>query len=194
MEKIIIIGGGGLGKIVIDILVSDARFEIEGVIDPSLSVDKVNGIKVIGPDSELPDILKSGIRKAVLAIGGVSLETNIGRIDKYSRIEKMGFEMVNCIQKGSYISPTAKIGKGNIMIGSCYIGPNVKIGSGIIMHPFTSVEHDSILEDYLQLSQGVKVAGGARIGRASFIGMGANIIQGAVVPEKTFVKSNSNYQ
>jgi UDP-3-O-[3-hydroxymyristoyl] glucosamine N-acyltransferase len=154
----------------------------------------VAGIKVIGTDDDLADILKGGISKAAFAIGGVSLDTNIERMRKYKKIEDEGFEIISVIQKDSYVSRTATLGAGNIIVGNCYIGPGVKLGSGVIMHPFTSVEHDSIIGDYVQLSQGVKIAGSAKIGKASFIGMGASIIQGAIMPEETFVKSGSIYR
>lgn len=193
MEKIIIIGCGGLAKIVVDMFNQNNEYKIEGIVDTCLSDKSISGIKVIGTDGDLPDILKSGIKKAVVAIGCVSLETNLIRKEKYEKIKKVGFEFINVIQKDTYISGTAQIGKGNIIIGNCYIGPNVTIGSGVIVHPFTSIEHDSVIEDYVQLSQGVKIAGEVKVGQLSFVGMGANIVQSTIVPERTFIKSGSVY-
>lgn len=191
MEKIIIIGCGGLAKITIDILNLKDEYKIEGMVNTKLSDLSIGGIRVIGTDDDLLDIFKKGTKKAVVAIGGISLETNIVRGEKYKRIKDIGFETINVIQQEAYISRTAKIGEGNIIIGDCYIGPDVTIGSGTIIHPYTSIEHDSVIGDYVQLSQGVKIAGNVKVGRFSFIGMGSNIVQGISVPEKTFIKSGS---
>lgn len=193
MERIIIIGSGGLAKIAIDILKMNNQYKIKGIIDTQLSEKSINGIRVIGTDADLLDLFTYGIRKAVIAIGCVSVKTNLIRKEKYEEIKGRGFEIINVIQKETYISETAQIGQGSIIIGNCYVGPNVIIGSGVIMHPFTSVEHDSVIEDYVHLSQGVKIAGDVRVGRLSFIGMGANIVQGTLVLEKTFIKSGSIY-
>ncbi len=193
MKKIIIIGCGGLAKIVADILRENNQFRIEGFIDTALGNKSYEGIKVIGTDNDLPGILKSGITSAAVGIGSINLETNTARVGKFERIRDLGFDMPNIIQNGAYISSTARLGKGNIIVGNCYIGPMVSIGSGTIMHPFTSIEHDSIIGDYIHFSQGAKVAGDVKIGKGSFIGMGAAVIQGMQVPENTFVKSGGVY-
>lgn len=193
MEKVIIIGCGGYAKIAIDILVSGGQYEIEGIVDRVYSKKSIDGIRVLCGDEGLPDLIKSGIKKAVFAVGCISPATNQARKEKYERIKKLGFGMINVIQEHAYVSKTAKIGEGNIIIGHCYIGPNVKIGSGAIMHPFASVEHDSAIGDFVQLSQGAKIAGGVTVGDLSFVGMGASVIQGISVPENTFIKSGSVY-
>lgn len=190
-DKIIIIGSGGLASIVIDILKTEPRYNIEGLIDLGGKAKSIGDIKVIGTDSDLPKVLKNGIKMAVVAIGCVSKEENLIRRKKYETIRDMGFEIINVIQKEAYISKTCCIGQGNIIIGQCYIGPYVKIGSGAIIHPFVSIEHHSNIGDYVHFSQGVKIAGNVRVGRLSFIGMGVGVIQGAVIPEEAFIKTAS---
>lgn len=194
MERILIIGAGGLSKIVVDILKPSGQYKIEGLIDRKLSDIVIEGIKVIGTDKDLPRLFKNGLTRAVVAIGCVSAETNVTRMKRTEAIKDIGFDLINVVHKDAYISRTARMGTGNIIVGGCYIGPDVNIGSGVILHPFVSIEHDSVIGDYTHMAQGSKAAGEVRTGRASFIGMGANIIQGAVLPDKAFVKSGSNYK
>lgn len=193
MEKLVIIGAGGLARMAIDILGQTGEYQIEGLIDASGNKTEVDGIKVIGTADDISDILKRGIRRAVMAVGCVSIETNVKRRAKYESLKAMGIEFVNVIQPGSYISNTAKIGSGIFMIGSCYVGPGSVIGDGVIMHPFSSVEHDTIIGNYVHFAQGVKVAGGVTVGDGVFLGMGAVVVQGVSVPSDTFVKSQSIY-
>ena len=191
MEKLVVIGAGGLSRIAIDILRLTGEYRIEGIIDVSRHKTDVDGVRVIGTDDDISEILKSGITKAVMAIGCVSAETNAERRAKYESLKAMGFEFVNVIQPGSYVSINATIGSGVFMIGNCYVGPGAVIGDGVIMHPFSSVEHDTVIGNYVHLAQGVKVAGGVTVGDGVFLGMGANVVQGISIPPGTFIKSRT---
>jgi sugar O-acyltransferase (sialic acid O-acetyltransferase NeuD family) len=193
VEKIVVIGAGGLSRIAIDILRLTGEYLIEGLIDDSGNKTEVDDVRVIGTDDDIPCILESGIRKAVIAIGCISVETNAKRRTKYERLKAMGFEFVNVIQPGSYVSRTAKVGSGVFMIGDCYVGPGAVIGDGVIMHPFSSVEHDTVIGNYVHLAQGAKVAGGVTVGDGVFLGMGASVVNGISVPPGTFVKGQTVY-
>ena len=54
MNKIILIGGGGHCKSVIDVVEREARFEIAGIVDkPEFLGTKILGYPVIGNDTDL---------------------------------------------------------------------------------------------------------------------------------------------
>ena len=62
-EKIVIVGGGGHAKVIIDAIVSRNKLDIAGIVDPSLPKGfKVIGVSVLGNDSLLKQIFKKGIR------------------------------------------------------------------------------------------------------------------------------------
>jgi sugar O-acyltransferase (sialic acid O-acetyltransferase NeuD family) len=96
----------------------------------------------------------------------------------------------------SVISPFAVIGQLKVSIseGTCImtnviITSNVTIGKGCLLNIHSSVGHDSILGDFVELSPGARVSGNCEIGECSVIGtnavvlpnvkVGANVIVGA---------------
>ena len=69
--KIIIIGAGGHGRVVLDILRNNHQFEVAGFIDgnPSLTHQKRDGVEILGDLSLLPHLADMGIGGAIVAIG-----------------------------------------------------------------------------------------------------------------------------
>ena len=59
MKSIVLIGGGGHCKSVIDVIEQEGRFKISGIIDKSKSLgSEVIGYPIIGNDSDLIDFAK----------------------------------------------------------------------------------------------------------------------------------------
>ena len=59
MNKIILIGGGGHCKSVIDVIEQQAQYEIAGIVDkPEFINNKILGYTVIGDDSDLEKLSK----------------------------------------------------------------------------------------------------------------------------------------
>jgi hypothetical protein len=71
MEDVVIIGAGGHGKVVLDILVAEGKYRPVGFVDnnPSLLDSYVCGLPVLGPINALPRLKRQRIRHAVVAIG-----------------------------------------------------------------------------------------------------------------------------
>ena len=68
---IILYGGGGHGKSVIDVIRALRIFHIYGIIDDSLAPGMlILGIPVLGDSSLLPELYQKGIRLATNGIGG----------------------------------------------------------------------------------------------------------------------------
>tara|TARA_B100000795_G_scaffold218808_1_gene172986 strand:+ start:1469 stop:1654 length:186 start_codon:yes stop_codon:yes gene_type:complete len=59
MKKIILIGGGGHCKSVIDVIEQEKKYKISGIVDKSKSLGaKILGYKVIGNDLDLGFLAK----------------------------------------------------------------------------------------------------------------------------------------
>ena len=64
-KKIIVVGGGGHGKVVIDAIKKAGEFNIHGIVDARLPKGaSVLGIPVLGDDNILTDVFKKGITAA----------------------------------------------------------------------------------------------------------------------------------
>ncbi len=88
MNKIILIGGGGHCRSVIDVIEQENRFKIAGIVDKPEKIDsKILGYKVIGKDSDLEKLAKE-YKNALIAIGHI--KSAIIRIKLYDLALKAG--------------------------------------------------------------------------------------------------------
>ena len=71
MKDIILIGGGGHCKSVIDVIEQEGRFKIKGIVDkPELLGTNVLGYSVIGNDSNLDSLAKK-YQNAIITVGEI---------------------------------------------------------------------------------------------------------------------------
>ena len=72
MKKIILIGGGGHCKSVIDVIEQERKFKIAGIIDkPSLIGTKILRYSVIGSDKDLKNLGKK-YSYALITVGQIN--------------------------------------------------------------------------------------------------------------------------
>ncbi len=99
------------------------------------------------------------------------------------------------IDPGSYVHPTARIGRGCVIYPQCFVGLNATLGDGVFMLSGCTINHDNVLEENVVAASKVTLAGfvhveaGAylgqcctvrqylRIGRNAMIGMGAVVVK-----------------
>ena len=68
---VVIVGAGGHGKVVLDILRTEGKHKVVGFVDADLSLagTNVGGLSVIGPANMLPKLRQQKVRGAIIAIG-----------------------------------------------------------------------------------------------------------------------------
>ena len=83
---------------------------------------------------------------AVIAIGNPEIRQKI-----YNELEKIGFEIVNIISNKSYISSSAKIGKGCVIEPFVTVNANSTIGNSVILCAGSVVRHNSVVNNFCQI-------------------------------------------
>lgn len=174
MEEMIgIIGGGGFAREVADIaycldknpvlvikqgLAEDQNLNYQYVYENSYNFEKFNTIIGIGDNLVRYNLVKSFENKT---------------------------KFVNLIH------PTATFGRNQLKTLENYVGiiicsgvrvtNNVKFGSHIIVNLNSTIGHDVIIEDFVNIAPGCNISGNVHIGKLSYIGSGAVIIQGTEI-------------
>jgi acetyltransferase-like isoleucine patch superfamily enzyme len=67
------------------------------------------------------------------------------------------------------------------------VGPNTTIGRFCIVNTCTSIDHDNVLEDGVNLSPGVHFAGTVTCRQDAFVGVGATAIPGVIIGTRAVV-------
>jgi acetyltransferase EpsM len=83
---------------------------------------------------------------------------------------------LNCIHQTAFISPSAKLGYGNLISPGAIIHINAQIGNGTIINTKSIIEHDCIIDDYSQISPGAVLCGYVKVKKRAFISANSTII------------------
>jgi acetyltransferase EpsM len=173
-NDLIIYGGGGHGKALIDLIRSLGTYAIVGIVDDGLPVGSIiMGVPVLGSSSVLRESLRRGLRLAANAVGGIGNITS--RITVFERLVEVGFSCPTLIHPAAFFEPSSSLADGVQVMPHAYVGSETRVGFGAIINTGTIVSHDCVLGDYSNLSPGAILAGEVRIGRATLIGMGVTV-------------------
>ena len=173
-DDMIIYGGGGHGKALIDLIRSLGTFTIIGIVDDGIPVGtSILGVKVLGGADILAELLNRGLHLAANAVGGIG---NIAsRITVFERLVKEGFTCPILVHPAAFVEPSATVAEGVQVMPHAYVGSEARVGFGAIVNTGAIVSHDCILEEYVNLSPGAILAGEVRVGAATLIGMGVTV-------------------
>lgn len=175
-KKIILAGGGGHCKVIIDAIRKSGEFDIYGVVDPNIAPGKdILGVKVIGGDDMLPALFDKGLRYAFIGVGSVGdcgLRKKIG-----ARLLNIGFKLPVIAHPGATIADRVELGAGTFVSAGAIINPGVRTGRNVIINTSSSVDHDCIIGDFVHIAPGAVLSGGIKIGDEAHVGTGARITQ-----------------
>ena len=192
---VIIYGGGGHGKSLIDLVRVLEGYNIVGIIDDGLDQGmQIMGVPVIGKGQDLPEWRAKGLQLAVNAVGGIG---NVGRrVAVFRRLIQAGFNFPTLVHPTAYVEPGATLDQGVQIFPHAYVGSEVKLGFGAIINTAAVVSHDCVLESYVNIAPGTLLAGGVSVGQGVLIGMGVSvnlnvkIAAGAMIGNSAVVKAD----
>jgi sugar O-acyltransferase (sialic acid O-acetyltransferase NeuD family) len=173
-NALIIYGGGGHAKALIDLIRAEGKYSITGILDDGVPAGtRVMGVPVLGGGALLNQIKNKGINKAVNAVGGIG---NIApRLAVYQKLQSAGFTCPTVIHPRAFIEPSAQIGGGGQVFFNAYVGSESRVGFGCIVNTGVIISHDCILNDYVNLSPGAILAGDVTVQERTLVGMGVTV-------------------
>ena len=189
MKKIILIGGGGHCKSVIDVIENEKKYKICGIIDkPELLGTKVLNYEIIGNDTDLEALAKK-FKYAFITIGHIKSPKI--RIRLFKQAKKAGFIFPFIISPTSYVSKHSKIGKGSIIMHHATVNANTSIGENCIINSKALVEHDCSISNHCHISTNTTINGGVKIGSECFIGSNVTTKENIKIKKNRFVKAGT---
>lgn len=182
--KIAIIGAGGHGRVVLDIINSDNQFNVVGFIDanPSLQGKCVDKVPVIGDLSQISQFQELGIVAAVVAIGDNAIR------DQYAQaLAKANIQLINAIHRSANIATTAQIGTNAVIASGVNICAHATVEDSAICNTGCIVDHESHIGHCSHICPGVRLAGHVTVEPYAMIGIGATVIQGITIGQGAVV-------
>ncbi len=168
---IILIGAGGHTSSCIDVIESDGRFRIAGLIGTDKELhQRVCGHEVIATDKDLHR-LASEYRYALVTVGQIKSAESRRRLYEEARVA--GFELPAIVSPHAHVSRHARIGDGSIIMYGAMLNADARVGANCIINSHALVEHGAEVGDHCHISTGVIINGDVRVGAGSFVGSGA---------------------
>lgn len=163
-EQIIVIGGGGHAKVVIDCIRANGDTVI-GILDDNLSPgDRVLDVPVLGCIS---DYGKYGDTSIVLAIGSNSARRRIA--------EGIDGKWYTVVHPTAVVSHHAVLGLGSVVMPNAVINAGAVIGEHCIINTCAVVEHDDRLGNYVHISPSAVLGGTVTVGSETHVGIGVAV-------------------
>lgn len=182
-RPLILIGGGGHCRSVIDAAES-AGMTIAGILDaPSLKGTSCLGYPVVGTDDDIP--LLAADHDFIVTLGSVADPSR--RIALHKIVEAAGGSLAKVIASTARVSSHASLGDGTVVLHQATVNAGARVGSGCIINTASNIEHDVTVGDYCHVSTGAMVNGGCSMGARCFIGSGAVIIHGVSIAPGTVI-------
>ncbi len=189
MNDILLIGGGGHCKSVIDVIEQEARFNIVGIVErPDFLETDVLGYQIIGNDSDLGDLAKK-YEYALITVG--QIESPSLRIKLFDLVVEAGFILPSVVSPNAYISPHASIDNGVAIMHNAIINANTTIGDNCIINSKALIEHDCRISKHCHISTNATINGGVVVESGCFIGSGAITKESITIGKNSFIKAGS---
>ena len=159
--QVVVLGAGGHGKVVLDIIRAEGVYEPVGFVDADtrLTRTKVGGLPVFGPLNILPRLRQQKITHAIVAIGD-----NRTRLRYAGAVEGEGFELINAIHPKAFVSPTARLGRNVVICPNASVITEARLADGVILNTNAIVEHECEIGEAVHVAPAACVAGRARVG------------------------------
>lgn len=186
-KNLILLGGGGHCKSVIDVVESTC-WTILGILDVEKNVGEMAlGYKILGDDEIIPEFVKDAY--FLVTVGQIK---DAGLRKKlHNKVLSSGGKLATIIASDAHVSKHAEIGNGTIVMHKAVVNADAKIGFGCIINTMANIEHDVVIGDYCHISTGALINGNCNIGSETFVGSGAIISNGISIIEKSVVSTGA---
>lgn len=171
----VIIGAGGQGRVVLDILRAAGQYRPVGFIDDNMTDppgQDIAGLHVLGGIDQLSSLRSRNISRAIIAIGD-----NQTRLLWAQILLEQEFELINAIHPRSHLSTGVTIGKNIVISAGAILGTQTTLADSTIINTGAIVDHECQIGPGVHIAPGAALAGRVRVEEGAFIGLGARVIQ-----------------
>lgn len=177
MTKLLIVGGGGHGKVVAD------------------TAEALSFTDIYFLDTAWPKLTKNGRWEIIGKPSRRSTQMFVALGDNYLReriFNEFGLQQSPMlVHPSAIISPSVIVGAGTIIVAGAIVNADAKIGDGAILNTACSVDHDCTIGNFTHISPGVHLAGGVSVGDRTWIGIGAVVHEGVSIGKNVIIGGGS---
>lgn len=183
MEKLLLVGAGGFGRVVLEH--ASRAYDCAFVDDGYEKGAEICGAKVVGNLSDIASLYPE-YRFLSVTIGNTVLRDKI-----YNQAREIGYEFPNIIGCNVYISSYAHVGEGCVILNNVTIQNGSKVGNGVILNPGVEIHHDSQVDDFSLIYTNSVVRTYAKVGKRVKIGSNVSISNEAIIEDDSIIEDGA---
>ncbi len=187
-RPVIVIGGGGHGRVVIEALLRSG-VEVLGAVDPDRRVAALlpKGVAWLGDDQALAAQPPQSCA-LVIGIGGVG---SVRRRLVFEKLSAAGYAFLTVRHPSAVVAENVVLGEGCQVMAGAILQPGAQVGVDAIINTRAAVDHDCRIGDHVHVAPGAVVCGDVEIGNNTHLGAGAVVIQGVRIGSGCVVGAGS---
>ncbi len=191
-RKLVLVGGGGHCKAVIDVALSAGR-EILGILDASIPEGShVIGIPVLGNDNMISSIIEKYGSSVEFIITVGQLESSEIRHKIADNITRAGGSFCEpMISACAHVAASAKIGRGTVIMHKVVVNSDAQVGENCIINTGAIIEHDCKVGSFTHVSTGSIANGTCTIGDDCFIGSRTVLVNNVSITDDVMTSAGS---
>lgn len=173
-QRVLILGAGGHGRVVLDILLQSGTGQVVGFLDNNADIHgrRIDGIPVLGSIDDIPSIREEyDVDGAVIAIGDNGLRRGFAR-----QVESLGLPLINAIHPSATLAHNVSVGRNVVIAAGVVVCAHCQIGDSVILNTGCIVDHQTMVGEGAHICPGVRIAGRVKIESGAFIGLGASVV------------------
>jgi sugar O-acyltransferase (sialic acid O-acetyltransferase NeuD family) len=164
--EIDIIGCGGQGEVVLDIVRAAGKYTVRGFLDsdPAMHGRIIDGLKVLGP----PDQARNAF---LVAVGD-----NRARRELTRQLTVRGMAAVTAVHPTAHVAASATLGPGTVVCAGAILCTHATIGAGAIINTGAVVEHHNSIGDFVHVAPRAVLTGRVTVMEGAMVGAGATVL------------------
>lgn len=185
MSGLVIIGAGGFGREVLDVVealeAAGNRLDFRGFLDDGdVDADRLarRGATLLGDVASF----EGHADRFVIGIGAGIIRARIAEV-----LELAGGSAVTLVHPTATVGGDTDIGAGCVVTAGARLTTNVRLGRHVHIHLNTTIGHDSCIGNFVSIFPGATISGDVTVGDHVTIGTGANIINGVRIGEGAYI-------
>ena len=186
-RKLLLIGGGGHCKSVLDGLLSLGIYSDIGIVDKEQVT--LLGVSVVGSDQDLISLFQKGWTDAFVTVGSIG-NTAIRR-KLFDIIKQIGFHVPSVVDNTAVIARGTQIDEGCFVGKKAVINTGASLGKCAIVNTGAIIEHDCTVGDFSHISPGTVLCGQVKIGNDTHVGAGAVVRQQISIGNNVLIGAGS---
>lgn len=190
MSKLVLVGGGGHCRSVIDAAKRMNCFDEIVITDPNIEQGTiVLGCEVVGTDDCLEELHQQGFEYAFVTVGSVGVNPLREKIADKVAVFRYKFPVIQ--DPSAVVSDSAIIGDGTFIGKNVIVNADAKIGNHCIINTGAIIEHECTVDNFTHISVGTILCGEVSVGSNCMIGAGSTIIQCVRISKNVVIGANS---